>query len=235
VSDLCPKHDLVTDEHGMCARCREELAGPKTARADSPATLGLVGLVVAAGVMAGVWLTSTGTPPTRAVQTMASAAASATNAVGEIARGVADEATGAAASAAPSASAEPVRAFDLEVQKQLQEAERNAAAAASAAAKPPSPPPAELEARRKRVVVDMYRATTCEECDVAARWMNEREIRVRQHDVTRDGSARERLLELNPSGSVPTFDVGGEVLVSFGPTELLRAIDVAARQPLDDE
>jgi glutaredoxin len=83
-------------------------------------------------------------------------------------------------------------------------------------------------AARGSIGLTMYSASWCGACRSARRWLDEQQISYTEHDIDKDPEARGRQRTLNPSGSVPTIEVGGEVLVGFSPARLRAAIDRAA-------
>jgi glutaredoxin len=85
----------------------------------------------------------------------------------------------------------------------------------------------DVEAAMSRVPITMYVGANCALCDAARAWMKQNGIRWSEADVA-DPGTREELKKLSPSPSVPTFDVGGEVVVGFSSTSLLTAIRRAA-------
>jgi glutaredoxin len=76
--------------------------------------------------------------------------------------------------------------------------------------------------------VTLYGADWCGYTRQARAWLRSVGVAVVEHDIDRDPRARARLLELNPRGSVPTFDVRGRVLVGFSPGALARVMEQAA-------
>lgn len=81
------------------------------------------------------------------------------------------------------------------------------------------------------VPIVMYSASWCGVCRSAKAWMGSQGIVYEEHDVD-DSAANERALRaLNPRGGVPTFDVGGEVMVGFSPRGLVATMQRAAARP----
>lgn len=88
----------------------------------------------------------------------------------------------------------------------------------------------DLAAARRSVVVTMYAASWCPSCRRARRYLREKGISYVERDVANDRSAQQRLRQLNPRGSIPTFEIEGQVFVGFNPAGLQSAIDRAARE-----
>ncbi|HVU01667.1 MAG TPA: hypothetical protein VHE30_07945 [Polyangiaceae bacterium] len=49
-----------------------------------------------------------------------------------------------------------------------------------------------------------------------------------ERDLEQDVMAAQEARRLNPRGSVPTFDVGGQALIGFDPRALAAALESAA-------
>ncbi len=88
----------------------------------------------------------------------------------------------------------------------------------------------DIEAEMRRVPIRMYMGKTCDICDSARDWLKEKGMTYSELDVNADPAALEALKKLTPSPILPTFDVDGEVLVSFAPTLVLGAARRAAER-----
>ena len=93
---------------------------------------------------------------------------------------------------------------------------------------PASDTAAAVSLRDVHVVV--YTTGWCSVCKHAKTWMASQGIAYEEHDVERSSDDARRMRALNPRGSVPTFDVEGEVLVGFSEPGLLAAMQSAARR-----
>ena len=60
--------------------------------------------------------------------------------------------------------------------------------------------------------------------------MQARGIPYEERDVERSREYGRAMHAINPRGSVPTFDVDGEVLIGFSETNVLAAMDRAAQR-----
>ena len=87
----------------------------------------------------------------------------------------------------------------------------------------------DVEAAMSRVPITLYASADCTMCDAARAWMKQSGIRWSEADVA-DPGTREELKKLSPSPSVPTFDVGGEVVVGFSSSSVLTAMRRAAEK-----
>jgi glutaredoxin len=113
--------------------------------------------------------------------------------------------------------------------------------AASGAATAPSVAPtddgareraAELASAIQRVPIRMFSTAWCPVCRKAKAYLLEQRISFVEIDVERSPDAKRAHRALNPSGSVPTFDIDGEVLVGFGAEHLQAARRRAAERRL---
>ena len=48
--------------------------------------------------------------------------------------------------------------------------------------------------------------------------------------MQRDAAARREFARINRRGTIPTFDIDGQVVIGFSPTRVRAAIDAAARR-----
>jgi glutaredoxin len=120
---------------------------------------------------------------------------------------------GAAAAIAGAASA--YRVYSLQALSHP----RAPAAGVGAAAEPPT-----------AAGVVVYTTAWCPVCKRAKAWMQARGIPYEERDVERSREHGRAMHAINPRGSVPTFDVDGEVLVGFSETNVLAAMDRAAQR-----
>jgi glutaredoxin len=90
---------------------------------------------------------------------------------------------------------------------------------------------ADLARARARVPITVYRTSWCGPCQRAAEYLGESGLRYLERDVERDPAARAAARALNPRGSVPTIDVGGQVLVGWSADRFEALLDqVAAKR-----
>jgi glutaredoxin len=87
----------------------------------------------------------------------------------------------------------------------------------------------DIEAAMSRIPVRMYVIQKCEMCDAARTFLREKGISVIEIDVGEPGGLA-AMRKLTPSTQVPVFDVDGQVLVGFGPTNVLAALRSAAER-----
>lgn len=86
----------------------------------------------------------------------------------------------------------------------------------------------EIEAKKRRVPITMYMTPKCSLCNSARTFLKARGYALREFDVEASATDRVILESVNPSGSVPTFDVDGRVLVGYDAAVLDQAIEAKA-------
>ncbi len=117
----------------------------------------------------------------------------------------------------------------------------NASSAPAAPSTPPAPPPerevetaapaaAEAPPSIDGVRVVVYTASWCGVCKRAKAWMAGQGIAYEDHDIEASSEDARRIRTLNPRGSIPTFDVEGDVLVGFSESSLLATMRRAAQR-----
>jgi glutaredoxin len=104
-------------------------------------------------------------------------------------------------------------------------------------ANPPTPAPESLPAPPPSVApsidgvnVVVYTASWCAVCKRAKRWMDGRGIAYEEHDIEASRDDARAMRALNPRGSIPTFDIEGDVLVGFSEDGLLATMQRAAKR-----
>lgn len=90
---------------------------------------------------------------------------------------------------------------------------------------PPASP-----ADRAAVRVSMFTTRWCPVCAHARAWFQRRGIPIDEYDVETQPRAAARHRQLNPSRTVPTIDVEGEVIVGFTAEHVRQAVDRAAHR-----
>ena len=78
------------------------------------------------------------------------------------------------------------------------------------------------------VNVVVYTTRWCSVCRRAKQWMSERGIAYEERDVEASTENARHMRSINPRGSVPTFDLDGQVLVGFSEREVESALRKAA-------
>lgn len=232
---VCERHGLALTPEGRCVMCGlDSIVVPPPSRAPSWVAVGLgVFALAALGVAGAAWMGSDDPPA-------------------DIAVPAPDEPVVRSAPAEAPLSREVRRQWPVEVPVP-QESPPVPSAVAPAPAVPPPPvqeaeppdPPAQpeaaankapdkyaLAAARRRVNIKMYATSWCGVCRKARAYMSQEGISFTEIDVEKSPSASRRHVELNPKGSVPTFEIDGEVLVGFSARYFERMVNRAARSRL---
>lgn len=85
----------------------------------------------------------------------------------------------------------------------------------------------ERQAALRSLHVVMYATRWCPFCAKAREHMRRLGIGYTERDIDQDAVASARHRELNPAGSLPTFDIEGETLIGFDPSTFDAALDRA--------
>jgi glutaredoxin len=96
-------------------------------------------------------------------------------------------------------------------------------------AKPPAPEPAP-EVSLGDVSVVVYTTGWCSVCKRAKAWMSGQGIAYDERNIEDSTEYARAMRAINPRGSVPTFDVEGDVMVGFSEQGLVAAMTRAARR-----
>jgi glutaredoxin len=105
----------------------------------------------------------------------------------------------------------------------------------------PPPPGAPTEAdlpewkwdlARRRVSITMYATQWCSVCRKAREYMRENRIDFTERDTEESTAANERLGELNPTKTIPTFEIDELVYIGFQEQRFEATLDEAARKHL---
>jgi glutaredoxin len=94
---------------------------------------------------------------------------------------------------------------------------------------------ARLEQAMRRVQVKVYYTHWCPACTKARAWLDANGVSYSAYDVENDSSAKKTQRQLNPSGTIPTIDVDGIVLIGFSSSEFNSAVRRAAESKLERE
>lgn len=201
----CPIHGFALSPDGRCVRCGNEgrstvlRSGVEPLLAPTPLRTKLVfALVAACGLGAVFVLVGRSGGPSESVE-----------------RGLTVE-RGAEPAAPPPAQA------DLALATARNENERRDRAAASRRV-------AEEEEERRRaraqVPIVLYGTTWCGVCTQARAYLRSQGIPFTDHDIEADPAARATHASLNPTNTVPTLTVGGQVLRGFSPMSFEQVLD----------
>jgi glutaredoxin len=81
----------------------------------------------------------------------------------------------------------------------------------------------QLEAEMRQLPIAMYMARWCPVCQRASAWLRDGGYRFVEHDVESDARAAAVLATVNPRGTVPMFEIDGQVVVGFD-AKLIRFV-----------
>jgi glutaredoxin len=199
----CGVHGLVVGDDGKCVICRRgdaELAPPKTS-SDLPIVLFLLVSAVGLAASGWYWITSRREAPASSPEVVT-----------------------VDAEPPPEPTAAPV------VVETAARPTTPASTNRPSDAPPPAPPePEELtteqvEALKRKVPITMFVTPKCSLCATARAFMRGRRYAVREVDIEASATDKVLLQSVNPAGTVPTFDVGGRVLVRYDVNVLNDAI-----------
>jgi glutaredoxin len=225
----CKRHSLACGPDGLCVLCRKDARSKPL-----PIALALIGgalLVVGSAVAYGV-------KASRAAAlevTLPARPAASTTAPLPLPIAPATDDDGLSAARARAARVALERQRDFQAFQAGLDAVDGAAAAASAVspestpdpAPAPAEPPAPVSIEGLRVVV--YTTSWCPVCKRAKAWMNGHGIPYEEHDIEASSDDARDNRAINPRGSIPTFDIEGNVMVGFSEGELVATLQRAAR------
>ena len=211
----CPTHDLALGPLGDCVLCRRppasELPPPRGPVALSLVGLGLVAaLVVVLGLAFGVRSLVSSPPPTPPVLA------------------VSEPPTAPPATERRTRTEPPARERVRSGTSTREPTQHEPTAAEAPTEAPAEPDRYAMQSARRRVSITMYSASWCPTCRSAEAYLREHRIRFTRRDIEDGERNRERLRELNPAGSIPTFELDERVVVGFGPHSFEAALDEAA-------
>ncbi|MFI5309054.1 MAG: glutaredoxin domain-containing protein [Polyangiales bacterium] len=127
------------------------------------------------------------------------------------------------ASPAKTSAAQPKQAANGSSAKTVQVRPEAAKGTVTAAKPAPSGPP---------VAVTMYATPWCFICDRSRDFLAARNVTLTELDIERDRTAKAKLAKINPTLSLPTFELAGKTYVGFNPWQLEDAIRDASAQQL---
>jgi glutaredoxin len=121
--------------------------------------------------------------------------------------------------AGPASTAPPAAASD-------------ASPAADAATVPKGPTQEQIRAAIRRISVAVYTTRTSPVCSSARAFLAANQILFAEKDIESNAGYGAELAALNPSRTVPTFVVDGQIVVGFDPARLARFIGGRVEQQL---
>ena len=225
---ICEKHQLPLDRNGECELCRLSDMPSKSPPARSAWWALIIPLVLVLGGIAWVFA-SIGTEPqsvpARGVRTTAPPPVTPEPAV--------EEPPAPEPATIPEPPRPPVPSDDIPVPEptpestQLDESPPGEAAPTEAGI-----PEWKWSLARRRVSITMYATQWCGVCRKAREYMESNRIDFIELDTDESSIAGERLGELNPRRTIPTFEIDEQVYIGFREDAFEAKINQAARKHL---
>ena len=225
---ICEKHELPLDRNGECELCRLEEMPSKAPPTPSPWWALIIPLVLlGAGV---VWaFASFGSEPEgvpqRGVRTTTPRQATPPR--------VREEPPAPAPEEIPEPPSPPTPSDDIPIPEPSEEGTKLDVPSPPSVAPPDRDVPGwKWDLARRRVAVTMYATQWCGVCRKARKYMEANRIEFIELDTDESSVARERLGELNPRKTVPTFEIDELVYVGFREELFEAKLDQAAQKHL---
>jgi len=221
----CPRHQLATGPDGRCVLCRRD--DPPAGSIHAPGMGARPLLQLAAGLVLLVSVTTAVVLWTRHQDAVLSSSARVSPYRAAVTPAAARPAEGEPPRATP-----PPAVVVTEPSEDIDEdaAARDAAVDAPAdgrtveATGPKQPTQEQIRAAVRQIPVSFYITSTCPVCASARAFLLANDISFVEKDIDENPASRAELLSMNPSGSVPTFNVDGRIVVGFDQAQLARLI-----------
>ena len=68
--------------------------------------------------------------------------------------------------------------------------------------------------------IEIYTTSTCPWCQKTKEWLKEKKINFKEHDVTSDEKAKEKMIKISGQMGVPVLDIDGTIIVGYNPKEI---------------
>jgi len=199
----CGVHGLVVNADGRCVICRrgDPEAEPAKTSQEWPVVVAIAFAAVMLVFSGGYWLT----------------------------RKLGEMNTKPPVVAAEVETTEPSATADEALTRYPQQQNRTASVPGAEATRPRAPTEEvtqeQLDRKKRTIAVTMYASPKCDLCQSARTFLKARGYRLTELDVEASPTDKVLLQNLNPAGTVPTFDVEGKVLVGFDRQVLERTIE----------
>lgn len=234
---ICEKHELPLDGNGECELCRLSLM-PSNAPPERSAWWALIIplLILGAGI---VWGLSTfgsepeGSPQ-RGVQPVAPRPAGTAPVPAGPAPAEPDPAPPPAAPVTPQPSIpiEEIPVPDRSPEESPKGTQLDPPQTQPGPAKAEPVPDWKRDLARKRVTITMYATQWCEVCKRARNYMQANRIDFMELDTDENPVAKQRLEQLNPGQTIPTFQIDELVYVGFREELFEAKLDTASQKYL---
>ncbi len=227
----CSRHDLAPGPDGRCVLCRRNGARPVSRRDEGPPSLPpviaprsvflTIALMFALGGAGAAWAVRS--PSERSERSVAIGVASEPPRAQPAS--AADTAIPSAVEAAssPTDPATDPRLRALLAMSDPREGDhRTSAAQPSPWAGTPGSPDAPVAQQPVHVIV--YTTSWCPSCRAAKSWLQKNGVAYEERDIEASRTYAAQMRALNPRGSIPTFDVEGDVNVGFSSSWLVATL-----------
>jgi glutaredoxin len=205
----CARHDLACGPDGRCVLCRRQARQDLAPTTPPRRSLVLLALGVVVCAVAGLSVRAMGTPSEPAEE--------ASGRVILIGRpGRMPQPLAPSPSAVPADNAGPV----------------DTAVRAETAGAPAASSQVDLENAKRQVRVVMYSTSWCPVCKKARAWLAANQIAYEDRDIERNRAWHDECVARAHAARIPTFDVDGEVMVSFGEASFEALLERAAERRL---
>ncbi len=224
---LCEKHQLPLDRNGECELCRLSdmpSQAPPTRSALWAAIIPMLLLVAGVAWAMSYFGSAPADPPPRGVPKVSAPPADAATPE--------QESPAPEPDAIPEAPQPPVPDDILVPEPSPESGQLEDAPAPSGAPVEANLPDWKSSVARRRVQITMYATQWCEVCRKARDYMQANQIEFIELDTDENAMAGERLRELNPGRTIPTFEIDGQVYIGFNEDQFEAKIDEAARKYL---
>lgn len=240
---ICEKHQLPLDRNGECELCRLSDMPSNPPPAGSAWWAVIIPIVLAiAGIAWAAWSWSEPEPqsePQRGVRTTAPRPATPAPSVEQPPEPEVTPAPptppvpgGDTPSPEPSLEPSPEPSPEPSLEPSPESGQLEETGPARAATSETEVPAWKWGLARRRVHITMYATQWCGVCRKAREYMETNQIDFIELDAEQSPAAGERLGELNPGRTVPTFEIDEQVYIGFREELLEARIDEAARKYL---
>lgn len=237
---ICEKHQLPLDEHGECELCRLSEMPSASPPAPSAWWALIVPLVLLAATVAWAYSSLGSEPevaPQRGVPTAEPRPASPASPAPVSPRPTAPEPEAIPPPPTPPAPGQRIPIEDIPIPEPRPEKTPEGAHLNEPPHEPASPAAEEIpdwkwDLARRRVTITMYATQWCGVCRRAREYMDASGIDFMELDPDDSAAAKQRLGELNPRKSVPTFEIDERVYVGFQEDLFERNLNQAAKKHL---
>jgi glutaredoxin len=215
----CTEHGLIAGADGRCVICRRgETPEVKQTSGDLPVVGMLVGVgaLLALGVVVTVLRERPGSDPV---------ATTNQEVLNPEARG-GDGSTPADPAATQPGAGTPSKPRRSNLDEELP---TSPAPSASASEGSQELTPEQIRALRRKVPIKMFVRKDCSLCDRARLWIRQQGMPLTELDVDASPTDKVLLQSINPEASVPTFELGGKVLIGYERIVLEQTVDEIAR------